>query len=196
MRRTREQWVATICAVMAFAVYAADIQKADNRDALSLGSSWMDGIAPGTNDVAVWNGATAASGPWTYGLGTNVAWYGLSVTNAVSMLTITNDGSVLTLGAGGMILSNSYNCLNCAPVALAALQAWRFAGSTILYQWGAVSGEGPLTLGDSGSWGQFTVYGDHLAVDGGSRCRVADTRRGLVRRHTGGYTGVHGHLVG
>lgn len=134
---------------------ANDIQKADNRDALSLGTSWVGGIAPGTNDTAVWDGVVASSGNWTYGFGTNTAWYGLVVTNSASMLTITNDGSTLTLGAGGVRFSEptnyAFNCTICSPLHLSANQSWS-VGSSPLYQWGPVSGEGKLTLTGTGAY--------------------------------------------
>lgn len=131
------------------AVTAGEIRKADNREALALDTSWVGGVAPGSNDVAVWDGETAVSGNWTYGLGTNVTWHGLVITNSASMLTVTNDGSTLTLGAGGIDFASptnaAYTYSISSPVQVSENQTWRI-GSVPLYQRGPVSGGGKLTL--------------------------------------------------
>lgn len=55
-------------------VHAAEVQKADNEDALALGSSWVGGVAPGGGDTASWDGETTPNATnWVYGLGEDVA---------------------------------------------------------------------------------------------------------------------------
>ncbi|HPM24789.1 MAG TPA: hypothetical protein PLP66_12845, partial [Phycisphaerae bacterium] len=80
-------------------VHAAEVQKADNEDALALGSSWVGGVAPGGVDTAVWDGELIPDATnWVYGLGEDVAWGGIRVTNRAGFLIVTNDGSRLSLG--------------------------------------------------------------------------------------------------
>jgi hypothetical protein len=38
--------------MLAMVAHAAEIQKADNTDALALDSSWVSGVAPGADDTA------------------------------------------------------------------------------------------------------------------------------------------------
>lgn len=152
--------------VFAIAVRAAEITKADNQDALSSGSSWVGGVAPGENDVAVWDGTVAVSGNWTYGLGADVAWQGIRGTNMVADLTITNSGHTLTVGADGIkvpVPGGFFNVRIDAPLALAAAQEWLWNNSMSLHVYGPVSGTGPLTL--SGSF--YGALYDAVNVSGG-----------------------------
>ncbi len=151
------KFAVVLCAA-AWAAGAVELFKADNGDALSSGSSWVGGIAPGADDVALWDGETAGSGNWTYGLGADAAWGGIRFTNAVSGLTVTNDGHTLTLGAGGLdlsgVTSSGYISHLHLPLALAAPQTWKGgAGATYLY--GPVSGTGPLILVGTKGWYAF-----------------------------------------
>ena len=151
------------------AACAAEVQKADNEDALALGSSWVGGLAPGSGDTAFCDGgATPNATNWVYGLGEDVAWGGIRVTNRTGFLVVTNDGSRLSLGAGGMDLmlqvTNSESKVSFdVPMTLAAPQTWRANDSRVgNYFWRPVDGAGPLTLATG--WFAFC---DPLTMSGG-----------------------------
>ncbi|HRR34779.1 MAG TPA: autotransporter-associated beta strand repeat-containing protein, partial [Kiritimatiellia bacterium] len=153
---------------MAVTARAAEVHKADNEDALALGSSWVGGVAPGGDDTAVWDGdLTPNATNWMYGLGGDVSWGGIRVTNRTGFLVVTNDGSRLSLGAGGMDMtvqvdiSDSRVSLD-VPITLAAPQTWRSFGLVGNNFWQSVDGTGPLTL-ESG-W--FAFY-EPLTMSGG-----------------------------
>ncbi len=144
-----------------FWAMADEIQKADNSLSLAEGESWVGGTAPGSGDVAVWDGEIAQPGGWNCGLGASVAWGGLRVTNAVSMLTVTNSGATLSLGGDGINLAaatNEYFCRLYAPVNVLGDQVWRVSSPTVLYLWGPVSGAGALTAGTDVQKGHVVFY--------------------------------------
>ncbi len=76
-------------------VYKADSAVTD----LTLETAWMDGVVPGENDIAVFNGQT----PEVLTLGTATTWAGIIRTNAVNQLTLqAPENGTLTLGAEGL----------------------------------------------------------------------------------------------
>jgi len=149
-------------------VHAAEVQKADNEDALALGSSWVGGVAPGGADTAVWDGELIPNATnWVYGLGEDVAWGGIRVTNRAGFLIVTNDGSRLSLGAGGMDLTvhvtNTDNQVSFdVPITLSAPQTWRSFDRIGNYFWRPVDGAGPLAL----ATGWFAFYEPLTMSDG------------------------------
>jgi len=140
-----------LVSMLAMAAHAAEIQKADNTDALALGSSWVGGVAPGADDTALFDGeATPTATNWIYGLGGDVVWGGIRATNHVGDLIVTNDGSRLSLGAGGMDPAvkgvNWDNQVSFdVPITLTAPQTWLAPGGGS-YFWRPVDGTGSLTL--------------------------------------------------
>ncbi len=131
---------------------AAEIENLGTNGILSSGSSWLGGQVPGPSDVAVWDGAGAASaGGWKHVLGADATWRGLRVTNCVDVLSITNAGTeTLTLGADGMF-SGDRNAYSYVPINLSADQTWTL-GET-LYLHAPVSGDHTLT-----ARGQYLVF--------------------------------------
>lgn len=87
---------------------AADITKADNLDNLTLGSSWVGTIAPGINDVAVWNNTFTGTNSTL--LGANASWSGIRIADPAGAVTI-GSGSTLTLGSGGIQMGAATNNL-------------------------------------------------------------------------------------
>lgn len=81
---------------------AADVNKADNTNDLNLSTSWLGGLVPGVNDIAVWD--STVTGPNSTLLGANQSWLGLRLTNPGGPVTI-GGPNVLTLGTGGIDLS-------------------------------------------------------------------------------------------
>lgn len=93
-------------------VKANVISKADNADALNLGSSWVGGVAPGANDIATWDATLTASR--TYSLGDNLSWLGFAVPANPGGNLAFNSGNTLTLGREGIYTtpdrSITFNC--------------------------------------------------------------------------------------
>lgn len=82
--------------LLASSATAADVIKANNADALGLGSSWVGGAVPGAGDVAVWNSTVTAQNVPT--IDANLALAGIKVTNPGGIVGITpttlNSGTV------------------------------------------------------------------------------------------------------
>src|SRR5215210_1667832 len=89
-----------------------EIQKLNNVDALSLGTSWNGGLVPGPADVALFDSAVSA--PFNLPLGGDLSLMGIRVTNVVGTrnaattnVTVSNASSAntLTIGSAGIDLS-------------------------------------------------------------------------------------------
>ena len=124
---------------------AAEIENLGANGILSSGSSWLGGQVPGPADIAVWDGAGAASaGGWQHVLGADATWRGICVTNCIESLSITNAGTeTLTLGADGIIIGPTNSYLH-VPINLSTDQIWTVGGP--LYQYASVSGDHALTV--------------------------------------------------
>jgi len=81
------------------AAQAEDVVKANNTSELNHGGSWVDGVVPGSGDVAVWNftvtGANSAL------MGADLTWQGIRIDDPGGNVAI--DGSnILTIGGSGI----------------------------------------------------------------------------------------------
>jgi len=181
-----------LVSMLAMATHAAEIQKADNTDALALGSSWVGGVAPGADDTALFDGeATPTATNWIYGLGGDVVWGGIRATNHAGFLSVTNDGSRLSLGAGGMDLAiekidwkgqTSFDL----PITLTASQTWQ-SPVVASYFWRPVDGTGSLTL--QSGWFAFydpLTMSDGMNVAAGVHVRSNAVVSGAVSVSSGG----------
>jgi hypothetical protein len=111
-------------------VDAMYIYKADNADALELTTSWTGGVAPGENDVAVFDGLSETN----FWVGAPITWGGVLFTNMDAVVTGTTtiapspgaaDNASLTLGAEGMRCSTpNVSLVLDVPVSLSAPQVW------------------------------------------------------------------------
>ena len=124
--------------VPAISARAADVLKADNVDDLDLGTSWVGGTAPGTEDVGVWDAtvtaanSTALSAPYSLG--------GIRIANPGGLVTIGAVGGTngLTLGRFGIDMSAATQDLTInAPVTIQGLGG--------IYDWNVAAGR-TLTL--------------------------------------------------
>jgi autotransporter-associated beta strand protein len=104
------RWTAASVLTCAFAL-AAEIQKADNTEALHQGNSWEGGVAPGPDDTALWS--DAVSGANATVLGYDLAWSGITVRASGGPVTI-GAGNTLTNGSGGIDLSQAAQDLTLA----------------------------------------------------------------------------------
>ena len=100
-------------AIFSFApANAADVVKTNNTDNLNLGTSWVNGTAPTSSDVAVWNSTVNTTGTNNYALGGDLSWSGIRISNPAGLVNITNTGGYsLTLGSAGIDLSSATQSL-------------------------------------------------------------------------------------
>ncbi len=96
-------FAAALCCLVS-AANASTIIKSNNVDNLNLPSSWVDGVAPGANDVAQWDATVTAAN--AAALGGNLTWQGIRITNPGGTVTI-DAGNTLTLGAAGISMSSA-----------------------------------------------------------------------------------------
>src|SRR5262245_18817429 len=92
--------VAGIALSFAANVPAGNVTKADNTDALNLGTSWVGGAPPTSADIAVWDGTVLAAN--TVNLGATTNWAGIQIINPGGAVNITNASTTLILGASGI----------------------------------------------------------------------------------------------
>ncbi|MEO0055158.1 MAG: hypothetical protein RLZZ50_1105, partial [Verrucomicrobiota bacterium] len=86
-------------------LYAADIFKADNADALNTEASWVGGIVPTAADIAVFDSSVTGS---SFAIGGNLSLGGIRVQGNPSSQTINGISTVfLNLGSGGVDLSGA-----------------------------------------------------------------------------------------
>jgi hypothetical protein len=146
-------------AILLPAARGADIVKANNADALNLGTSWTGGIVPGPGDTLLWNNTSFTAGAIATGpqLGANLSLLGIRITNppgaanaAATGVAIQNTGSAntLTIGSGGFDLSAATQALLVqSKVTLSANQNWVIANAnTNGSPFGLNNGEGPGVL--------------------------------------------------
>ena len=150
-----------------FAAQAADIVKTNNTDALNLGSSWVGGTAPGTNDRAIYNQTTTL----TNDLGADLSWSGIVLTNNTKSW-IVNGSNTLTLGTGGidMAVAGAGLTINSA-VNLGATQVWNVAASRPLTVNGVLSGGGTLIKNGAGTLtltNSASTYSGGTVINGGT----------------------------
>jgi hypothetical protein len=105
------------------AAWAADVIKANNANALNLGTSWTSGTAPTTADVAVWNSTVTAAN--SVALGSDLSWQGIRLQSPGGKVTITGAANTLTLGSAGIgILTGTQQLEIQSRVALLTSQTW------------------------------------------------------------------------
>jgi fibronectin-binding autotransporter adhesin len=124
---------------------AVSIVKADNTNNLSLGTSWVGGVAPTSAQIALWNNTVTSAN--TTVLGANVAWAGIAIENPAGPVTV-GAGNTLTLGGAAleidMTAATSNLTLDC-PVALAEANIWNIASTRTLAIGGQISGAFGIT---------------------------------------------------
>ncbi len=81
---------------------AQPVDKANNSAALSLGTSWVGGIAPGPNIIAAWSN-DVSSAYTTGSLGASTNWEGIQILTPGGNVAILNDGFTNTLGTVGVV---------------------------------------------------------------------------------------------
>ncbi len=111
-----------------------DVVKQNNTNDLSLGSSWVDGVAPGSNHVALWNSTVTDAN--MVKLGASLEFGGLKMYDPGGRVMITNavgGTNTLTLGYSGIRMDNALVDLDVAvPVLLSTAQQWNVKAGRIL----------------------------------------------------------------
>ena len=139
-----------LCAVLLETdTFASMIDKANNVDNLNLGSSWVGGALPGSNDIAQWS--AFVTGVNTVGLGANLNWAGIKIASPGGMVTL-SAGNILDLGASGLDLSAAsqnltFNCL----LNLSTNQSWNIGSGRTVAINSNISGTAMLTLSGAGA---------------------------------------------
>jgi fibronectin-binding autotransporter adhesin len=137
---------------------AADVVKANNADALGLGSSWVGGSAPGTGDVAVWNSTVTTQN--VPAIDANFAMAGIRIANPGGIVGI----SPTTLNSGTVTANASTDTIAYTGTDVVA-------GNVVSFSQSAGSIPGGLAAGQL----YFVVN-----VDSGSKTyQVSDTVGGL-----------------
>jgi autotransporter-associated beta strand protein len=122
---------------------AGIVIKADNDHPLNLGSSWVGGTAPGTNDIARWASALSFR---TYDLGADLAWLGMDIAADPGGNLAFNAGNNLTLGAEGIVSTPNRTITLNNALLLGANQTWNVASGTFIPQGGLEMDGRTLTL--------------------------------------------------
>jgi fibronectin-binding autotransporter adhesin len=133
---------------LAVVAHAAEttITKADNADALNLGSSWSGGIAPGASEIGLWNSAVTTANATV--LGGDLSWAGIRVVDPGGAVSI-GAGNTLTMGSAGIDMSlASQNLTLSNALALGAAQTWNVSVGRTLTAAGALTGAGLVKSGD------------------------------------------------
>jgi autotransporter-associated beta strand protein len=116
----------SICGIAIGSAIAAHANqtKANNDDNLELGSSWVSGIAPGTNDYAIWDSTIATPADCTNTLGAAVTWNGIVINNPAAPVAI-DGNTTLTLNSGINMSNATVDLtLNCGTINLGSNQTW------------------------------------------------------------------------
>lgn len=138
------------------AASAADVIKANNTNALNLGTSWASGTAPTSSDVALWNSTVTAAN--TSALGGDVSWQGIKLQAPGGKVTITGAANTLSLGSAGInLLSGSQQLEIQSRVTLLTSQTWSLNTTA--------SGQS-LILNAQSSPTAFTMGGNTLSLTG------------------------------
>ena len=116
-------------AVIAFGTsHAADVIKANNTNALNLGTSWASGTVPTTTDIGVWNNTVTAAN--TVALGGDLSWQGIKLQSPGGKVTITGAANTLTLGSAGIgVLTGTQQLEIQSRVALLTSQTWTLSAA-------------------------------------------------------------------
>ena len=117
---------------------AQPVDKANNSVALSLGTSWVGGIAPGPNIIAAWSN-DVSSAYTTGSLGASTNWEGIQVLTPGGNVAILNDGFTNTLGTVGVVGLNGIDMSSAGVnltlsdcVVLNGVQNWNVASGRTL----------------------------------------------------------------
>jgi len=129
----------------------ANQTKANNNNNLELGSSWVSGTAPSTNDNAIWDATVVTSANCTNTLGMAVTWNSIVINNPSAPVTI-NGNTTLTLENGiNMGSATADLTVNCGTINLGTSQTWTIPSGRNLIT-GSASSSGAVNSPNNGNF--------------------------------------------
>lgn len=161
--------LAAVWSIASTTVSAAEIVKNEAASSLNTGGAWTGGVAPGAEDVAVWNGASApgtAADP--LGFGGDLEWGGikLQADSQFSVFIGNADApydATLKLGAQGIFFQHTQSALTIGGnLELTANQTWSANGGWVpshVTVNGDLTGSGNLSF-TRGNGMTVTIQGD------------------------------------
>jgi autotransporter-associated beta strand protein len=153
-----------LSALMAASAPAADVIKANNTNALNLGTSWTSGTALTSADVAVWNNTVTAAN--TVALGGSLSWAGVRIANPGGAVVVqSGSAQTLTLGTSGIDMSSATQNMSLMTAAVANTPNTLIVGSG--QTWNVASGRNLTLFSTSNSANQRLSGSGNLAVIGG-----------------------------
>ena len=156
---------------LAVAGHAAEttITKADNADALNLGTSWAGATVPGATEVALWDNTVTSAN--TTLLGGDLSWAGIRIADPGGPVGI-SAGNTLTLGSAGIDMSAASQNLTLAnALAIGGAQAWNVSVGQSLTVSGALSGSAAIAKSGPGALvlgGANASFGGAVTIDDGT----------------------------
>lgn len=155
-RRLRLALPALAISLLSVQSYAGDIQRANNTNDISQGAAWTGGIAPTSNDRALWNLTTTGNNQV---IGGNVSWGGIFISSTINTSVLINNTTStwnVTLGSLGIDL-NAGTATNRGitfgsniNVSLSSSQTWALGNSTgtggVIQVSGNMYGTGGITI--------------------------------------------------
>ncbi len=160
------------------------ISKANNGDALNLGSSWVGGVAPDEAKVAQWDATAVSAASRNAAIGASATWDGIKVLSPGGPVVIgATPGATLTLDGGAatdidMSTATQDLTVNAAVALGNAAHIWDVgAGRNLTLA--SLSGAGASTLiAKQGSGmatiqgGTFTLQGLRIGTNGGDEGKL------------------------
>ncbi|MFA7052129.1 MAG: LamG-like jellyroll fold domain-containing protein [Kiritimatiellia bacterium] len=168
---------ASVCWVAGAAggAFAVEIFKANNTLPLNDPQSWESGVAPGAEDVAVFDERVTANS-LSFVLAADASWAGVVFTNTAAptqamigtaiLATNGTDAATLTLGTNGVCLAGSGLALTLnLPLALSDAQTWQMDRRNLIFG-STVTGTADWTLNTSSQilWNEASGYSGNLIV--------------------------------
>lgn len=146
-------------------IRADEIVRSSGNGPLNLTTAWVDGVVPGSNDIAVWQ---AGANQGSTSLGADLSWAGIKVLDPGFLNT--SGANTLTLGAAGIDMSGASNDATLSfNYHLAASQTWRVAsGFTLNVGGAAISGGASELLTFSGPGSIFMSSANDQTYSGGT----------------------------
>jgi autotransporter-associated beta strand protein len=128
--------LSSLAAIVVMTTLAAQAQiydyKTNNNDALTLATSWTNGVAPTALDTVIWDHNVSTPANCSNTFSGTISWGGIQILDPAAPVKVTSTGTI-NLGAGGMDLSGSAKDLWLAcSVNTANDQIWSVASGRTL----------------------------------------------------------------
>jgi autotransporter-associated beta strand protein len=207
LRKRRLILSAGIATLFVPSLHAVDIEKANNNDALNVGTSWVGGTVPTATDRALWD--SVVTGPNTVVLGADLSFLGVKLTNPGGPVTI-NAGNTLTLGASGIDMTTATQDLTInSGLALGGAQTWDLgtsgrnlkvngivSGGTVSTSILTITGNGTTLLSGANTFTGRATIGTGSLVNLGNNAALGAAGAGNETLVSGGTLNIGGSNLG